>query len=102
MRLTVLALAFCVATTAFAQNDSQDLLAARALFEKNLDAIRNRDRNAYLALYLNSEKLARSGPEGTAFGFESFAKGAGENWPDTFEGRDLQLVGVQPGVVYGT
>lgn len=102
MRLKVLVLAFCVAATAFAQNESQDLRAARELFEKNLDAIRNRDRKAYLALYLNSEKLARSGPEGTSFGFESFAKGAGENWPDTFEGRDLQLVRVQPGVVYGT
>jgi imidazolonepropionase-like amidohydrolase len=102
MRLKVLVVAFCIAAPAFAQSESQDLGAARELFEKNLDAIRNRDRNAYLALYLNSEKLARSGPEGTAFGFESFAKGAGENWPDTFEGRDLQLVRVQPGVVYGT
>src|SRR6059036_3565800 len=40
-----------------------DLEAARALFEKNLDAIRRHDRDAYLACYLNADTLARTGPE---------------------------------------
>src|SRR2546422_560273 len=35
-----------------------DLEAARALFEKNLDAIRRHDRDAYLACYLNADTLA--------------------------------------------
>lgn len=82
--------------------ETEELRAAREVFEANLNAIRNRDREAYLSLYLNSPGLARTGPEGMALGYGPFAKSAGENWPDTFEGRDLQLVHVQPGVVYGT
>lgn len=79
-----------------------DLTAARALFQRNLDAIVHRDQDAYLACYLNAGTLARTGFEGPALGFDSFAKGAGEQWPDTFEARDLRLVPVRPGVVYGT
>jgi hypothetical protein len=48
-----------------------DLAAARTLFETNLDAIRQRDRDAYLACYLESERLARTGPGGVALGFEA-------------------------------
>jgi len=84
------------------EGEAADLRAARELFEANLSAIRNRNRDAYLALYLNSPTLARTGPEGFVLGYDSMARGAGENWPDTFEGRDLQLVRIQPGVVYGT
>ena len=81
-----------------------DLAAARALFERNLDAIRRRDRDAYLACYLQSERLARTGPTG----FTARLRGprrhdrAGEDWPDPFDAQDLRLVRVQPGVVYGT
>jgi len=45
-----------------------DLQAARTLFEKNLDAIRRRDRNGYLACYLHAETLARTGFEGPSLG----------------------------------
>jgi imidazolonepropionase-like amidohydrolase len=79
-----------------------DLAAARRLFQKNLDAIRHRDRNAYLACYLDAETLARTGPEGMQLGFDSLAKEAGKGWPDRFEGLDLQLVPIRPGLVYGT
>ncbi len=79
-----------------------DLEAARALFEKNLDAIRRRDRDAYLACYLRADTLARTGPEGPQLGYDSLAKEAGEGWPDLFEGLDLQLVPIRPGLVYGT
>ena len=44
-----------------------DVAAARRVFEENLDAIRRRDRDAYLATYLNAESLARTGPEGPPF-----------------------------------
>lgn len=77
--------------------------AARRLFEANLDAIRARDRDAYLATYLESESLARTGPTGIQLGYAAHAAGAsGDNWPDVFVARNLQLVSVQPGVVYGT
>jgi imidazolonepropionase-like amidohydrolase len=79
-----------------------DLRAARALFEKNLDAIRRRDRDAYLACYLQADTLARTGPDGPQLGYDSLAKETGEEWPDHFEGLDLQLVPVRPGLVYGT
>jgi imidazolonepropionase-like amidohydrolase len=83
-------------------NVENDLAAARALFESNLDSIRNRDRAAYLATYLQSETLARTGPGGIALGYEGLEASAGSGWPDTFEGRALRLIPVRPGVVYGT
>jgi imidazolonepropionase-like amidohydrolase len=80
-----------------------DVAAARKLFEANLDAIRRKDRSAYLACYLESETLARTGPEGFQTGFDSHARQTSEtSWPDLFEAHDLQLVPVRPGVVYGT
>lgn len=79
-----------------------DLEAARALFERNLDAIRNRDAAAYLSCYLRSENLARTGPTGIALGYEDLAASTGQGWPEVFEGLDLELVPVRPGVVYGT
>ncbi|MFN2387519.1 MAG: amidohydrolase family protein [Thermoanaerobaculia bacterium] len=79
-----------------------EVAAARKLFEANLEAIRRRDRAAYLACYLESETLARTGSGGIALGFGDLAKSAGENWPDTFDASDLQLVPVKPGLVYGT
>jgi imidazolonepropionase-like amidohydrolase len=76
----------------------------RALFERNLDAIRRRDRDAYLACYLQSESLARTGVTGFTLGYEDLAAttATGESWPDAFDAQDLRLVRVQPGVVYGT
>lgn len=79
-----------------------DVDAARALFERNLDAIVRQDRAAYLSCYLESAALARTGPEGVSLGYDALAKTAGDAWPDTFEANDLRLVAVQPGVVYGT
>lgn len=79
-----------------------DVAAARDLFERNLEAIRRRDKAAYLSCYLDSAKLAKTGADGTTLGYLAFAKAAGENWPDTFDASDLEVVSVQPGIVYGT
>jgi imidazolonepropionase-like amidohydrolase len=81
---------------------ASDLAAARRVFVANLDAIRRRDRAAYLACYLHSPGLARTGPTGFALSYDSLAASAGSGWPDLFEGLDLRLTSVQPGVVYGT
>ncbi len=101
-----LALAFALASFAAlglpAPGETADTAAARALFEKNLAAIRNRDRAAYLACYLDTPSLARTGAEGPRLGFEGLAKDAGDRWPDTFEASDLRLMLVREGVVYGT
>jgi len=79
-----------------------DLAAARALFERNLGAIRAHDRDGYLACYLHAPTFAITGPEGPRIGFEAFAADSGSSWPDVFEASDLQLVSVLPGVVYGS
>src|SRR2546422_6504290 len=81
---------------------SGDLEAARALFETNLDAIRRRDRDAYLACYLHADTLARTGPDGPQWGYDSLAKETGSDWPDLFEGLGLTLIPIRPGLVYGT
>jgi imidazolonepropionase-like amidohydrolase len=79
-----------------------DLAAARRVFDANLDAIRRRDRAGYLACYLRSEGLARTGPTGIALGYAALDSSAGTGWPDHFEALDLRLAPVRPGVVYGT
>ena len=79
-----------------------DLAAARAVFEKNLQAIRDKDRDAYLSCYLDSEGLARTGPEGFALGYAGLAASAGQGWPDHIDAADLHLTPVRPGLVYGT
>src|SRR5262245_9840407 len=79
-----------------------DLSAARRLFETNLRAIREKDRAGYLACYLESEGLARTGPTGFELGYAGLAASAGQGWPDHIEAEDLRLTPVSPGVVYGT
>ncbi|UCE02820.1 MAG: amidohydrolase family protein [Candidatus Latescibacterota bacterium] len=81
---------------------AEEIDAARRLFETNLDAIRRKDRAAYLATYLNSTTLARTGANGVRLGFtEHEAQTAGDSWPDVFDARDVRLVRLRPGVVYG-
>ncbi len=85
------------------KGQDSDLGAARRLFEENLDAIRHKDRAAYLACYLDAGTLARTGPDGFQLGFKSLADQSSDtSWPDLFEASDLRLVPVEPGVVYGT
>jgi imidazolonepropionase-like amidohydrolase len=72
------------------------------VFTANLDAIRRRDRDAYLACYLHSEGLARTGPTGFSLGFDDLAKSAGEAWPNVFDASDLRLTPVRDDVIYGT
>ena len=81
---------------------ADDLTAARKVFEENIAAIRNKDRDKYVSLYLHSERLIRVGPTGFVTGFEEFAKGAGGNWPDTIEATEMRLTPLAPGMVYGT
>jgi len=100
-RSGILAVLFCVAVPLFAA-PADDIAAARAVFDANLNAIRQRNRDAYLGCYLHSDRLVLGGPEGFATGFDSFAKGAGAKWPDLIEASDIHLTPLQPGIVYGT
>jgi len=104
MKRRLLAAAFFLAVPAWLPaSETEDLRAARALFDRNVAAIRSRDRDAYLACYRRSDRLAVSGPEGPALGYRRFADPAKPPaWPDTYEPTDLRLDWLQEGVVYGT
>lgn len=79
-----------------------DVATARAVFEENIAAIRARDRDRYLSLYLHDPRLVRLGPTGFTTGFDGFANQAGSRWPDTIEASEMRLTPIQPGIVYGT
>jgi len=103
--LASLVLALAAAAPAPAQDGARrdaDLAAARALFEANLAAIRDRDRAAYLRCYWRSEHLVRAGVDGPARGFEPFEAALDDEWPDTLEAHDLELAWLRPGLVYGS
>src|SRR6059058_5121043 len=70
-------------------------------FRANIAAIHARDRAAYLSRYLHTPALARVGPDGLRQGYDDFARGAGEGWPDTLVATPLRILPVSPDVAYG-
>lgn len=94
--------AFLLLAPAVRADEAADLASARRLFEKNLQGIRDKDRDAYLSCYLESDRLARTGPTGFELGYAGLAATAGQGWPDHIDAEDLRLTPVRPGVVYGT
>ena len=98
-----LAAAIALAPTAGAQSEATaDTIAARKVFEGNVDAIHKRDRTRYLSYYLQTETLSRNGPGGLEQGYADWSARRDTTWPDTLVARDLRMVRVAPGVVYGT
>jgi imidazolonepropionase-like amidohydrolase len=88
-----------IALPALAQTD--DIAGARAVFDANVNAIRQKNLDAYLSCYLHSPLLVRGGPTGFTTGYDEFAKARGP-WPDSIEASDVHLTQLQPGWVYGT
>jgi len=84
---------------AFAAADSVEALA---LFRENIDAIHKRDRARYIATYLQSPRLARNGIDGLELGFDGWPARTSTSWPDTLMARDLTVVPLAAGVVYGS
>lgn len=100
-----LILAALVAFAAPASADrTGDLAAARALFERNLQAIRDHDAEAYLACYRADEDLVRTGFGGPDAGYEAWAAEvrANDEWPTSIEASEVEVFAVTDGVVYGT
>lgn len=101
----LLALSLWLGGAAAAADDdwrAQDEAAARAVFERNLEAIRSRDIATYLDCYLQNEHLVRNGFGGVERGYESLAASTdATDWPTYFEATDLEVFALQPGVVYG-
>ncbi len=79
-----------------------DTIAARKLFEENIDAIHKRNRDRYLATYLHTETLARNGPAGLQLGYSNWSATRDSTWPDTLVAQGLKVLPIAPGVVYGT
>ena len=79
-----------------------DTIEARRLFEENIDAIHKRDRARYLATYLHTTSLARNGPAGLDLGYDTWSARRDSTWPDTLIARNLRVLPISPGVVYGT
>jgi len=59
-KLEVVLAILCAASTVSAEEP--EVTAARAVFEQNIGAIRQRDRDRYLSLYLHDPRLVRGGP----------------------------------------
>ena len=104
--LVLAALAACatatVATPPSPSSTAADSVEALALFRENIDAIHKRDRPRYIATYLQSPRLARNGPAGLELGFEGWSARTSTSWPDTLMARDLTVVPLASGVVYGS
>ena len=81
---------------------ASDLQAARQVFQANLDAIRHRDRDAYLTCYDQAPSLVVTGPQGSTLSYQALEASSGNGWPDHFEGLDLHLTSIRHGLVYGT
>lgn len=98
---------FALLPTPHAQDSrAADLASARALFERNIDAIQRRDREGYLACYLAEDRLVRVGPDGPALGYAELAAGTAatgsDEWPEELRAHDLELHWLAPGLVYGS
>jgi hypothetical protein len=80
----------------------RELTEARAAFDANLAAIRQRAMERYLASYLVSPDFAYVGPEGVQRGFDRFAavRRADPAFPDSLAAGEPELVWIAPGVVY--
>ncbi len=104
--LFALALAACatapVPATVVPAPLAADSAEALALFRENIDAIHKRDRPRYIATYLQSPRLARNGPDGLELGFDDWPARTSTSWPDTLMARDLTVVPLAAGVVYGS
>src|SRR3989454_981151 len=70
-------------------------------FRGNLAAIHARDRAAYLSHYLHTPALTRVGADGVHQGYDDFARGAGDGWPDTLVATHLRVVPLSTDVAYG-
>ena len=104
--IALLAVAACatatVTTSVPPAATAADSAEALALFRENIDAIHKRDRARYIATYLPSPRLARNGPGGLELGFENWPARTSTSWPDTLMARDLTVVPLAAGVVYGS
>jgi imidazolonepropionase-like amidohydrolase len=104
---TLLALSAAAPAVASAQpaypaaQRARDSAEALTAFRGNIGAIHARDRATYLTYYLQSDRLARTGPGGVNWGYAGMTGGDPNAWPDTLVATHFDVVPLAPGVVYG-
>jgi hypothetical protein len=81
-----------------AARDSTDALAT---FRENVDAIHQRDKARYLATYVHTERLVRHSPSALEIGYAGWSAITENAWPDTLIVKEMRVVPIAPGVVYG-
>jgi hypothetical protein len=86
------------ATAATAAKDSADALAT---FRENIAAIHQRNKPFYLATYVHTEQLVRHSPNALETGYAGWPAITDSAWPDTLIVREMRVVPIAPGVVYG-
>src|SRR5260370_21974419 len=88
-----------MALPAFAQTGH--IAGARAVFDANVNAIKQKNLDAYLSYYLHSPLLVRGGPSGFTTGYDESAKPRAP-WPSSIETSAVHLTHLPPGSLYGT
>lgn len=82
-----------------------ELAEARALFERNIQAIQKRNREEYLGCYRQDGELVRVSAEGIRMGFEELSTNTpttgSARWPEKLEASAIEVRWLAPGVVYG-
>ena len=105
--ILLVAVIACVPTPAntslsSATSTTSDTVAARRLFEANIDAIHKRDRARYLVTYLQTDALARNGPAGLELGYEGWSARRDSTGQTRSSRAICACTPLAPGVVYGT
>lgn len=80
---------------------ARDSAEALAVFRENIAAIHNRDRARYLATYVHTPQLVRHSPTALETGYEGWPAINDNAWPDTLIVKEMRVVPLAPGVVYG-
>jgi len=80
---------------------AQDSADALATFRENLAAIHTRNRARYLATYVHTDRLVRHSPTALETGYDGWSAITDNAWPDTLIVREMRVVPLAPGVVYG-
>ena len=80
---------------------TKDSAEALAIFRENLAAIHQRDKARYLKTYVHTERLVRHSPTALETGYEGWSAITQNSWPDTLIVKEMRVVPLAPGVVYG-
>ncbi|WP_310572069.1 hypothetical protein [Gemmatimonas sp.] len=88
-------------TSAARVGAARDSADAMATFRENIAAIHTRNKPRYLATYVHTPQLVRHSPTALETGYEGWPAITESAWPDTLIVKEMRVVPVAPGVVYG-